>query len=670
MAGCNSCYNPAKKCHSACDPVFTKVDVLPEPYLATHGHAYITPDDKVYVLDHEGVEFVLLNSVGGTTKAKNIRDVTPTEGGYSINYTDGTNDVLRIPKQITYDIQGDYLVASNGAEFRLPKSEDTNTTYTIEGNELVGSDGTRVALPKKNGTIFASDVDDLLNQDQENPKEVGTFAAIFTKDFNHELYVKDDLNSWNVIANYGRDTTYTIEGTTLVSSNGDRQEIPQPEPISFGRGLVISDNNIVTLDPSVIPPDNYVKDVRVSRKNNVVKLTYTYVDETTKEVEFTDNDTVTLAYDDTQLRNLINNLQTSVTALQQRRDNDTIYNDAELRNLIAGLRDSVTELQRRRDNDTIYNDTEVRKLISDLTVTVRNLQQNSTRYDDTQLRTLITNLERRVVSYVGGSGINISGGTVSLNFDGAVIPVGSSNVSLRTLGNIVHGLTTKVDANTTYRIDKFSNALVGSDGSISNLPVYSLREVPLNIYVRGSSNIMQSITRESYSQYETIKLNLPDDFSSRVKLIRPTDTCVVEMTVTIDFEATLPDGLIYRYLGNTLYFVLDHGKSFNMREAVFHTDLCKGFVSYITSISNNVMVIRASLQIEPRVKKGHVTTGDGLSKVVYNLPIRLSSEYKDVPQVFDTSSETVKDYTSIKVTVKNVSLNMNFHRVSYELDRK
>lgn len=48
--------------------------------------------------------------------------------------------------------------------------------------------------------------------------------------------------------------------------------------------------------------DNFISTVGVSRNGNIVKLTYTLVDGTIKEVEFEDKDTVALAYDDSALK--------------------------------------------------------------------------------------------------------------------------------------------------------------------------------------------------------------------------------------------------------------------------------------------------------------------------------------------------------------------------------
>lgn len=55
--------------------------------------------------------------------------------------------------------------------------------------------------------------------------------------------------------------------------------------------------------------DNFISSVNVSRNGNKVKLTYTLVDGTIKEVEFEDKDTVALAYDDTALKARVKSLE-------------------------------------------------------------------------------------------------------------------------------------------------------------------------------------------------------------------------------------------------------------------------------------------------------------------------------------------------------------------------
>lgn len=61
--------------------------------------------------------------------------------------------------------------------------------------------------------------------------------------------------------------------------------------------------------------DNFVSDVTVSREGNKVKLKYTRVDGTSSEVEFDDKDTISMAYDDTALKE-------RVKALEGKEDSD------------------------------------------------------------------------------------------------------------------------------------------------------------------------------------------------------------------------------------------------------------------------------------------------------------------------------------------------------------
>jgi hypothetical protein len=87
--------------------------------------------------------------------------------------------------------------------------------------------------------------------------------------------------------------------------------------------------------------DNFVSDVTVSREGNKVKLKYTRVDGTSSEVEFDDKDTVTIAYDDTALKE-------RVKALEGKEDKDTVYDDTEVKNRLTAL-----EAKEDSDNQTL-----------------------------------------------------------------------------------------------------------------------------------------------------------------------------------------------------------------------------------------------------------------------------------------------------------------------------
>lgn len=83
--------------------------------------------------------------------------------------------------------------------------------------------------------------------------------------------------------------------------------------------------------------DNFVSDVTVSREGNKVKLKYTRVDGTSSEVEFDDKDTITVAYDDTAIKE-------RVKALEAKEDKDTVYDD-------SALTARVTALEAKEDSD-------------------------------------------------------------------------------------------------------------------------------------------------------------------------------------------------------------------------------------------------------------------------------------------------------------------------------
>lgn len=83
--------------------------------------------------------------------------------------------------------------------------------------------------------------------------------------------------------------------------------------------------------------DNFVSDVTVSREGNKVKLKYTRVDGTSSEVEFDDKDTISMAYDDTAIKERI-------TALENKADKDTVYDD-------SALKARVEALEAKEDSD-------------------------------------------------------------------------------------------------------------------------------------------------------------------------------------------------------------------------------------------------------------------------------------------------------------------------------
>lgn len=155
--------------------------------------------------------------------------------------------------------------------------------------------------------------------------------------------------------------------------------------------------------------DNFVSGIGVSREGGKVKLTYTFIDGTHKEVEFEDKDTKSIAYDDSALK-------ARVSALEGRQDRDTIYDDTALKARVKALEDKPD-----RDNQSLtFNGTTGELSISNgNTVTIPSGKQtiskqgnklilsngggevdlpqpnNAVAYDDKPLRDRVTALEGR-----------------------------------------------------------------------------------------------------------------------------------------------------------------------------------------------------------------------------------------------------------------------------------
>lgn len=154
------------------------------------------------------------------------------------------------------------------------------------------------------------------------------------------------------VFNTGMFKVVSIDGDNIVLNgvNNINYKHPKQELTLSGNELSISGGNSVTLPSGSVAyddtelkgrvttlenkTDNFVSNVGVSREGNTVKLTYTMVNGDNKEVEFTDNDTVSVAYDDSALRGRIE-------ALEKKPDKDTVYNDTELKEQVNDLGSSV-----------------------------------------------------------------------------------------------------------------------------------------------------------------------------------------------------------------------------------------------------------------------------------------------------------------------------------------
>lgn len=183
--------------------------------------------------------------------------------------------------------------------------------------------------------------------------------------------------------------------------------------------------------------DNFISSVNVSRNGNKVKLTYTLVDGTIKEVEFEDKDTVALAYDDTALK-------ARVKALEDKPDNDkqTLTFNAGNRNLSISNGNSVTL---PNDKQTISKQGNKLILSNDGGEVELPVPNTSVPYDDTALKKRVSDLEARpdndkqtltvnnnTLSISGGNSVTLPSQSIHRFYDGD-IPGTADTTNTRTI---------------------------------------------------------------------------------------------------------------------------------------------------------------------------------------------------------------------------------------------
>jgi len=261
--------------------------------------------------------------------------------------------------------------------------------------------------------------------------------------------------------------TLSLTDHTLSISNGNSVELPKYDDTVVKAKNTEQDEELKALKEKT---KSFLTGASVTRQGNVVTLTYTNIDGTSTNLEFNDNDTKAIAYDDTALK-------ARVQDLENRADNDTIYNDAPLKERItalenktdkdtvyddAPLKERLTALETKVDKDTVYDDSAVRQLIQankdsiattdnmvdehenkintlttdvealkakpdkdtiydDSAVTARltaleTKEDKDTVYNDKELRDKITALEGKTDNFVSNVGVSREGNTVKLTY--------------------------------------------------------------------------------------------------------------------------------------------------------------------------------------------------------------------------------------------------------------
>lgn len=239
--------------------------------------------------------------------------------------------------------------------------------------------------------------------------------------------------------------TLSLTDNTLSISNGNSVELPKYDDTVVKAKNTEQDEELKALKEKT---KSFLTGASVTRQGNVVTLTYTNIDGTSTNLEFNDNDTKTIAYDDTALKARVQDLENRadndtiyndapikerITALENKTDKDTVYDDAEVKKLIQANKDSIATtdnmvdehenkintltsdveaLKAKPDKDTIYDDSAVTARLTAL----ETKEDKDTVYNDEELRNKITALEGKTDNFVSNVGVSREGNTVKLTY--------------------------------------------------------------------------------------------------------------------------------------------------------------------------------------------------------------------------------------------------------------
>lgn len=331
------------------EPIVKVVEALPEKETADLNYIYVVPkegegkDTKAYVLrpDRSGYDAIDLTpqvvSVLGEGYIT-VEKETLNENG-DVTFTVKTNETLKS------------LLDSLGTKNEEQDSKLTNLTdrvVALEGKEDKDTVYDDTALANRLTALEEKPDKDTIYDDTEVKQGIkanesaiqgvendltalrthtdSRLTALEEKEDKDTIYDDSELRG-KITALEERPQGSSYDDTELKGRVKALEDKPEPTPYN---DKPLSDR-VTALEGKT---DNFVSNVGVSREGNTVKLTYTMVNGDNKEVEFTDNDTVSMAYDDSSLRGRIE-------ALEKKPDKDTVYDDSDLKEQVNDLGSSV-----------------------------------------------------------------------------------------------------------------------------------------------------------------------------------------------------------------------------------------------------------------------------------------------------------------------------------------
>lgn len=283
------------------------------------------------------------------------------------------------------------------------------------------------------------------------------------------------------------------------------------------------------LDTLESKTDNFISGVSVNKEGNNVTLTYNYVDGQTKNVSFTDSDTINIAYDDSALKTRLNDLenrpQIDVSELAKKTDIPQPYNDSELSRRVSAL-------ETKDDKDTVYNDEEIKRRLDTLESKTDNFVSGVSVSKESNNVTL-------TYTYVDGSSKNVSftdSDTINVAYDDSALrerltalenkSSTDSNIDVKNLvtrdelekkEDIIYDAINQNPLYTTYTEDTLTEHLKGEDNSaITNVDVRG--GVIYSNSTHTTADIFKGdVNKEKFVTFQTAMFTLansiPDNYS-------------------------------------------------------------------------------------------------------------------------------------------------------------
>lgn len=458
--------------------------------------------------------------------------------------------------------------------------------------------------------------------------------------------------------------TLSLTDHTLSISNGNSVELPKYDDTVVKAKNASQDEEINALKERT---KSFLTGASVTRQGNVVTLTYTNIDGSSTNLEFNDNDTKAIAYDDTALK-------ARVQDLENRADNDTIYNDAPIKERITALenktdkdtvyddallKERLTALETKVDKDTVYDDSAVRQLIQankdsiattdnmvdehenkintlttdvealkakpdkdtiydDSAVTARltaleTKEDKDTVYNDQELRDKITALEGKTDNFVSNVGVSREGNTVKLTY------------------TMVNGDNKEVSFtdNDTVSVAYDDSALRGRVEALEQKPEieYELAKTTLNVGMNFQAGVIE-LAIEGVSPTDQLKeLVLTGNVSAKVKSPFGGDETTVAGKVGFNSGTT----------GDAISGSHTTAVSENVYVEFYYTDsTVEAYLVYEPENENEVVKYRKALS---------------LAELQGTEPARISISKANVEQGY------------VEVTFTGVALNMNSYKV-------